>query len=62
MKAFARILFQVKPLDTDFEGIFLQIDRNHPFADDGVLILRDLIALRQIGIEIVLPVEDGIIG
>ncbi len=32
------------------------IDR--AFADDRILVLRDLIALRQVGIEIVLAVED----
>ncbi len=35
------------------------IDHHHPFADDRVFVLGDLIALRQIRIEIILSIEDG---
>jgi len=35
-----------------------QIDNKLAFTDDRLLVLRNLIAGRQIGIEIILPVED----
>ena len=57
VQALAGVLLQMQPLDADLEGIVLEIDRDHALADDGVLELRDLIALRQIGVEIILPVE-----
>ena len=37
----------------------LQVDEHLALADDGVLVLRDLIARRQVGIEIVLAVEHA---
>jgi hypothetical protein len=38
-----------------------QLDLDLPLADDRMLELADLIALRQIGVEIVLPVEHATI-
>ena len=35
------------------------VDDHLALADDGALVLADLVALRQVGIEIVLPVEDA---
>ena len=35
-----------------------QVDDDLALADDRALVLADLIALRQVGIEVVLPVED----
>ena len=37
----------------------VEIDDHLALADDRALVLADLIALRQVGIEIVLPVEDA---
>ena len=34
-----------------------EVDRHLALADDRLLVLRDLIALRQVGIEVVLAVE-----
>jgi len=48
----------MQPLDADGETLpVFEVDRHSPFADDRLLVLADLIALRQVGIEIVLPVE-----
>ena len=57
VQALAGVLFQMQPLDADLKRVFLEIDRNHALAHDWVLVLRDLIALGQVGVEIVLPVE-----
>ncbi len=60
----ARILLQMQALNADlhvFElALIVRADRNHDLAlaDDGLFELRNLIALRQIGIEIVLAVEN----
>ena len=61
----ARVLFQVQALDAAGEGIILfarhfDIDLDLAFAHDGVGKLADLIALREVGIEIVLPVEPAV--
>ena len=57
VEALAGVLLKMQALDANLEGVVLEIDDDDAFADDGVLVLRNLIALRQIGIEIVLPVE-----
>ncbi|MNL36124.1 hypothetical protein D3C87_1581920 [compost metagenome] len=60
----AGILFQVQALDANLDILELALavrterDDDLALADDRVLELRDLIALRQVGIEIVLAVED----
>ena len=59
----AGILLQVKAGDADnLCGAVGEFDLDLTRADDRMLILADLIALRQIGVEIVLPVEaaDGV--
>jgi len=54
----AGVLLQVQPLDADDKGrAVVPLDLDLSFADDGWRELADLIALRQVGIEIVLPVE-----
>ena len=54
----AGVLLQMQPLDADREALAVrQIDHDLALAHDRRLVLADLIALRQIGIEIVLPVE-----
>ncbi len=63
----AGILLQMQPLDADLDvlefALPVRADRNdhRALADDRLLELRDLIALRQIRIEIVLPVEDRLV-
>ena len=48
----------MQPLDADGEALAVgEIDGDLALADDRLLVLADLIALRQVGIEIVLPVE-----
>ena len=37
----------------------LEVDDDLALAHDGVLVLADLIALRQVGIEIILAVENA---
>lgn len=60
----ARILLQMQALDADFHvfelALIVRADRNHDLAlaDDRLLELRNLIALRQIRIEIVLAIEN----
>ena len=59
VQALARVLLQMQPLDADGDALAAQqIDDDLALADDRALVLADLIALRQVGIEIVLPVED----
>src|SRR5690606_11611407 len=54
----ARILFQVQALDADVEeAAVLGLHLDHALAHDGVIQLADLIAGRQVGIEVVLAVE-----
>ena len=59
----AGILFEMQPLDADLDllelalGIRADGNRDDALADDRILELRDLVALRQVRIEIVLPVE-----
>ena len=61
VQALARVLFQMQPLDADRDSLAAQqIDDHFALADDRVLVLADLIALRQVGVEIVLPVEDRV--
>ena len=61
VEAFAGVLLEMQPLDADGDALATQqIDDDLALADDRTLILADLIALRQVGVEIVLPVEDRI--
>ena len=57
---FAGVLLDMDALDPDRLGrrvLALQLDLDRPFADQRMVELADLIALRQIGVEIVLAVE-----
>ena len=60
----AGILFEVQPLDADLDllegalAVWADRDRDCALADDRLLELRDLVALRQVRIEVVLAVED----
>ena len=61
VQALARVLLEMQPLDADRDALAAQqIDDDLALADDRILVLADLIALRQVGIEIVLPVEDRV--
>ena len=54
----AGVLLQMQPLDADRDGLAaVEVDHDLALADDRRLVLADLIALRQIRIEIVLAVE-----
>ncbi len=54
----AGVLLEMQPLDADGDGLaVVEIDDHLALADDRLLVLADLIALRQVGIEIVLAVE-----
>ncbi len=54
----ARVLFQMQALDADVEeGAVLGLHLDDTLADDREIELADLIAGRQVGVEIVLPVE-----
>ena len=58
VQRFAGVLLQMQPLDADGDGLAVR-HRHHDLAlaHDRRFVLADLIALRQVGIEIVLPVE-----
>ena len=55
---FAGILLQMQAGDADMlDRAVLQLDLDIAGADDGMLELADLVAVRQVGVEIVLAVE-----
>ena len=61
VQALAGVLLEMQPLDADHDALAAeQIDDDLALADHRALVLADLIALRQVGIEIVLPVEHRI--
>ena len=49
--------FDADPLGAGFGVLFVQHDVDRALAHDGVIELADLIALRQIRVEIIFPVE-----
>ena len=58
VQAFAGVLLEMQPLDADGDAVAaFEIDGHRALAHDRRFVLADLIALRQIGIEIILPVE-----
>ena len=58
MQRLAGVLFQMQPLDADGGGFAaLELDDDLALAHDRRFVLADLIALRQIRIEIVLAIE-----
>ncbi len=58
VRRLAGIFFEVGPLDADPLVAHLQ----PPVAADRLVVLRDLVVLRHVGIEVVLPVEDRLAG
>src|SRR6185437_12632678 len=60
VQALARILLQMQALDAHTDAFtVLEVDGDLTLAHDRVLVLADLVALGQVGKEIILPVEDG---
>src|SRR5262249_38526456 len=57
VEGFARVLLQVQALDADTHGLPVHVHLDRTLPDDRPFVLRDLIALRQIRIEVVLAVE-----
>ena len=56
--AFAGVLLEMQPLDADGDRLAaFQIDDHLALAHDRRFVLADLVALRQVGIEIILAVE-----
>ena len=59
MDALAGVLFEMQPFDADRDAVAaFEVDCHRALADHRGFVLADLIALRQIGIEIILPVEN----
>ena len=57
---FAGILFQMEPRNADgLCAAIRQLNINRAFTNDGVRVLADLIALRQIGVEVILAIKTG---
>src|SRR5271170_3484022 len=58
VQGLAGVLLEMKPLDPDPDGMVGgEVDMDFPLADDRALVLGYLIALGQVGIEIILAVE-----
>ena len=59
MQRLARVLLEMQALDPDFDRVVRgEIDLDLPLPHDRALVLGDLIALGQIGIEVILAVES----
>ena len=63
----AGVLFEMQALDADLDILELALlvraygDDDRALADDRLLELRDLVALRQVRVEVVLPVEHRLV-
>ncbi len=59
MDRLAGVLLEMQPLDADLDLLAVgHVEQHLALADDRVLVLADLVALRQVRIEVVLAVED----
>src|SRR6185437_9350652 len=59
VQTFAGILLEMEPGNTDLaRGAVGHVERDPSLAHDGTRVLRDLVARGQVGVEIVLAVED----
>src|SRR4029077_3526841 len=56
------VLLEMRPHDPDFSLAVLRGKGEPAGAAEGRLVLADLVALRQVGIEVVLAGEDGALG
>ena len=59
MQALARVLFHVQARDADALFFAANLDIYMAVLGERLVILRDLVALRQVGIKIVFPRKDG---
>ena len=60
MDRFAGVLLEMQPGDADGAGRpVLKVDFDLTLSDNWIEVLRYLVPLRQIRVEIILPVEDG---
>src|ERR1700683_5048860 len=59
MQAFARVFFQMKTGDADFFPVAAKIDFDESVFGQRFVVLRDLVALRQVRIKVILAREDG---
>ena len=57
VQRFSGVLFEMQPFDTDRDGFVRQVDNHLPLAHNRRLVLADLVALRQVGVEIILAIE-----
>ena len=56
----ARVLLKMQTCNADcFRAAIRQVDFNLTLANNRVQELRNLVALRQVGLEIILPLENG---
>ena len=63
VQRFAGILLEMQPLDADAHRLAVRhVDDDLALADDRRFVLADLVALRQVRIEIVLAVEHRLAG
>ena len=60
VQVLARVLFEMDPGDADALDLPVDHDLDVPVFADRQLILRYLVALRKVGIEIVLPREPAV--
>ena len=58
VQALARVLFHVQARDADALGPVRALDLNVAVLGDRLVVLRNLVALGQVGIEVVLARED----
>ena len=59
MQALARVLFEMQPLDANFNLAVGHVQHDHALADHRLFELADLVALRQVRVKIVLTVEGA---
>src|SRR5207249_317688 len=50
------VFLEVRPLNADDDRTALAVDHDLPVDAERLVVLRDLVALREVGIEVVLPV------
>ena len=59
VQALPGVLLEMQPFDPNGDAVTaVEIDGHRALSYDRRFVLADLIALRQIGIEIILPVEN----
>jgi len=59
VQRFAGVLLKMEALDADAHALAVDVDLDFALADHRLFVLRDLIALRQIRVEVVLAVEHA---